>query len=137
MLDSTFLYTYGDSYLTIDHGEIYRSFDGARYDALMTVCDNSGGYETSNAEVVGDRVALYQKGSPNIRMKWIDYGLSVIKHDVVTSMISPNMSTDISVMFHELSISYRLQAAISESRYFEIGSETGLAELENFLNSNP
>lgn len=137
MLDSSFLYTYGDSYLTIDHGEIYRSFDGARYDALMTVCENSAGHETSNAEVISGRVALYRKGSPTIRMKWIDYGLSVIKRDVVTSMIAPNMSTDISAMFHQLSVSSRLQAAISESRYFEIGSETGLTELESFLNSNP
>lgn len=136
LLEEAFLFTYGDSFLTVDHGEIFRSFDPLRYDALMTVCENSDGHEMSNVEVVGDRVALYRKASPSDRMKWIDYGLSVLKRDVVTSMIAPNLPSDISLFFFELSASSRLQAAVSESRYFEIGSETGLAELERFLSAH-
>lgn len=136
LLDEVFMYTYGDSFLTVDHADVASAFEPATFDALMTVCENSGGHETSNAVVVGDRVVTYRKGLPVPDMNWIDYGLSVIKRETVDWLVPLGEPSDISGMFETLAERSRLQAYCSSSRYFEIGSETGLAELEQYLGSS-
>ena len=136
LLDDVFMYTYGDSFLTVDHADVAGTFDPARFDALMTVCENSEGHETSNALVVGDRVATYKKGLADPDMHWIDYGLSVIKRETVEKLVPPGKPSDIAIMFETLAGQSRLQAYCSSSRYFEIGSESGLAELEQYLGSS-
>ena len=119
-LDDIFMLTYGDSYLTINHEAVCRAFNPRSFEALMTVCSN-------------DSVSLYKKGENDSRMKWIDYGLSVLQSSSLEKMIEPNISSDISHLFESLSRQGRLQAYVSNERYFEIGSETGLMEFERYL----
>jgi NDP-sugar pyrophosphorylase family protein len=133
LLDDVFLYTYGDSYLTVDHLKVAETYDAAVAAALMTVCENSGGHETGNAIVKDGMVTLYQKKTDDADMKWIDYGLSVISSNALSSYIAPGETSDIALMFEKLSIENRLQAFISSERYFEIGSMTGLLELEKHI----
>ena len=133
LLDEVFLYTYGDSYLTVDHMTVAETFDPSLADALMTVCENSGGHEVGNAIVKNGMVTLYQKKTNDPRMKWIDYGLSVISSNALATHIPPNQSIDIALMFEKLSITNKLQAFVSSDRYFEIGSMTGLTELQSHI----
>ena len=133
VLDDIFLFTYGDSYLTVDHRRVADAFDSSRADSLMTVCENKDGHEKGNAVVEGDMVVLYRKGDNDSRMQWIDYGLSVVTSESVHKHLPPNQECDIASMFERLSIAGRLQAYMSTDRYFEIGSVTGLAELEQHL----
>jgi len=135
LLDDVFLYTYGDSYLTVDHMKVAETYDAAVADALMTVCENSGGHEVGNAVVEDGMVTLYQKKTNDARMKWIDYGLSVISSKALNTYIPPDETSDIALMFEKLSSENRLQAFVSSERYFEIGSMTGLQELESHLAS--
>ena len=136
LLDEVFLYTYGDSYLTVDHMKVAQSYDPVAADALMTVCENSGGHEVGNAIVKDGMVSLYQKNSKDVRMKWIDYGLSVISSKALATHINANEIFDIALMFEKLSTENKLQAFVSSQRYFEIGSMTGLKELESHLASS-
>jgi hypothetical protein len=99
----------------------------------MTVCENRGGHESGNAVVEENMVVLYRKGDTDSRMLWIDYGLSVVTSDSVFKHLSQGRESDIALMFERLSIEGRLQAYVSSERYFEIGSVTGLAELEQHL----
>jgi MurNAc alpha-1-phosphate uridylyltransferase len=135
LLDDVFLYTYGDSYLTVDHMTVAQSYDPAIAEALMTVCENSGGHEVGNAIVKNGMVTLYKKNLNDVRMKWIDYGLSVISSEALTTHIAANETSDIALMFESLSTENKLQAFFSSERYFEIGSMTGLEELESRLAS--
>ena len=135
VLDDVFLYTYGDSFLTIDHQIVARAFNENIADALMTVCDNAGGHEPSNAIVSGSMVTLYRKGHPSGEMQWIDYGLSVVTTDAIVRHLPGSGSCDIAQMFEALSLAGRLQAYVSSERYFEIGSIAGLDQLERHLNS--
>ena len=132
-LDDIFMLTYGDSYLTINHEAVCRAFNPRSFEALMTVCSNDSGHELGNAIVEHDRVSLYRKGENDSRMKWIDYGLSVLQSSSLERMIEPNISSDISHLFESLSRQGRLQAYVSNEHYFEIGSETGLMEFERYL----
>ena len=135
LLDDVFLYTYGDSYLTIDHMKVAKTYDAAVADALMTVCENSGGHEEGNAIVKDGMISLYQKKTNDPRMKWIDYGLSVVSSNAITRHVAADETSDIALMFEKLSDENRLQAFVSSERYFEIGSMTGLQELESHLAS--
>jgi NDP-sugar pyrophosphorylase family protein len=133
LLDDVFLYTYGDSYLTVDHMKVAETYDPTVADALMTVCENSGGHETGNAIVKDGMVTLYQKKSNDPRMRWIDYGLSVISSNALERHIPPNQPLDIALMFETLSTTNKLQAYESSNRYFEVGSQSGLQELEQYI----
>lgn len=131
-LDNIFMLTYGDGYLTIDHEAVCNAFNPDSFDALMTVCNNQDGHELGNAIVDEGRVSLYRKGEKNTRMKWIDYGLSILQSSLLLK-IEPNIPSDISYLFESLSQKGRLQAYLSDRHYFEIGSESGLVELEKYL----
>ena len=132
-LDDIFMLTYGDSYLTIDHEVVRNTFKADSFDALMTICDNHDGHEAGNAIVEDGRVSLYKKGQKDSRMKWIDYGLSILHSSLLAKMVEPNIPSDIAIVFETISQQGRLQAYTSTDRYFEIGSETGLVEFEKYL----
>src|SRR6187399_822153 len=63
VLDEEFLLTYGDAYLPVDFAAVAAAFQHSGKEALMTVFENEGRWDTSN--VVFDRVsslvALYDK----------------------------------------------------------------------------
>lgn len=133
-LDEVFMLTYGDSYLTCDYREIHSSFTPDKFDALMVVQSNILGYEKSNVAVKGDQVSHYSKTTQSENMNWIDYGLSILKSSVIAELVPFSASYDLGMLFEKLSISGRLQACETQERYYEIGSETGLNDLEKFLN---
>jgi len=132
-LDDIFMFTFGDSFLTLNHNQVANSFDGNRFDALMTVCRNDNGHEMGNAIVLDGCVSLYKKGEQDARMEWIDYGLSIVQSSVLAEYVQADIPSDISSLFEGLSKKGKLQAYLSDERYFEIGSESGLAQLEKYL----
>jgi NDP-sugar pyrophosphorylase family protein len=136
LLDEQFMVLYGDSYLLVDYAAVWDQFDPDRYSALMTVLDNVEQLDASNAVFDGDRVVLYRKGlldpaEPVLR--FIDYGLSVLKRDVLTALVPREASYDLAAVFEALSLESKLQGYETTQRFFEIGSETGLADLERLL----
>jgi NDP-sugar pyrophosphorylase family protein len=134
-LAEQFLVTYGDSYLPIDFGAMAGAFERSGAPAMMSVYRNEGRWDQSNAAVQGGRVTLYDKrhraGGP--RMEYIDYGLLAFRREVVEARILPGAPSDLASLLHDLSLEGQLAAHEVGTRFYEVGSKEGLADLEKFL----
>ena len=133
-LDPTFLVTYGDSYLPFDYAAPLADLD-AHPEALgtMSVHRNENQWDKSNTIVDGDRVVAYDKraGSSDPRFDAIDYGAMALRREVIEAL--PLKPLGLDAVQSELASRGKLRAFVVGERFYEIGSEQGLADLESFL----
>jgi NDP-sugar pyrophosphorylase family protein len=134
-LGDSFFVLYGDSYLQVSLRDVQATFEAAGRPALMTVYENDGRWDASNAVCAGDVVTLYEKGcaDPPPDMRFIDYGLSVLRADIVRELIPRQERHDLAGFFQTLSRQGRLGAFVATERFYEIGSPDGLADLDRVL----
>jgi NDP-sugar pyrophosphorylase family protein len=130
VLDERFFVVYGDSFLPVEFGPIWRAFQASAQPALMTVLRNEGRWDRSNVIYEPGRVVLYDKASAP-GMQHIDYGLSCFRRD----LFDDPGPADLVVLFRELSISGRLAAFEVHERFYEIGSPAGLRDFEQYLDA--
>lgn len=136
LLDSTFLVTYGDSYLPFDYALPLDDLN-AHLDALgaMSVFHNEDRWDSSNCEVSGDMVVRYEKrppGSPrDSLLDYIDYGAIALRREVIAGL--PEGPSDLAVVQRDLSRAGKLRALLATERFHEIGSEAGLRDLEAYI----
>ena len=133
-LPAVFAVLYGDSYLPIDLAPVWAAFGAAGRPALMTVMRNENRWDRSNAVFEAGRVVLYDKRpeARDERMAWIDYGLSVLRREVVQE-IAAGVRFDLGELFRELSKQGDLAGYEVDTRFYEAGTPGGIAELELFL----
>jgi NDP-sugar pyrophosphorylase family protein len=134
-LQSHFYILYGDSFVPIDFRPVARRFEEGPEQALMTVVKNEGQWDESNACFDGRRITLYQKGlgaKKPPEMRYIDYGLSMLRREVVEREIPSGQKSDLAEVFHRLSRQGALAGFEVHSRFFEIGSPQGLADFVNY-----
>ncbi len=98
----------------------------------MTVLRNEGRWDASNVVYSNGLVTLYDKRSANPEMHYIDYGLSAFRRPV----IERSTESDLSALFHRLSIAGDLAGYQVTERFYEIGSPQGLRDLELLLESS-
>jgi NDP-sugar pyrophosphorylase family protein len=106
--------------------------------ALMTVMRNRDRWDASNAVYSEGRVVVYDKRRPDRwqqRMEWIDYGFTVLTRRAVTDAVPPGGAGDLSDVLRDLSLASQLAGFEVTDRFFEIGSPSGLADLERHLAS--
>ena len=125
--------THGDSYLPFDYSAPLRDL-GAHPDALgtMSVFENRGQWDASNTRVEGDRVVSYEKGATAPDVTFIDYGAIALRREVVASL-PEGEALGLDAVQTDLARRGRLRALVAHERFFEIGSEAGLAELSRRL----
>ncbi len=128
LLGDSFMVMYGDSYLDTDYLAVAHTFLASGNPALMTVYRNEGRYETGNAVYRDGRVELYDKRNPISGMHWVDYGLGCLRGDIVRAW--PGESFDLSDLYADLSRKGKLTGYEVSTRFYEIGSHDGLAELD-------
>ncbi len=136
LLDDRFLVLYGDSYLEIDYQSVWHAFDPLRYQALMTVLRNDAGLDRSNAAFDNGVVTMYRKGvddPASIGLEFVDYGLSIVTRTSVDEFVPVGESADLSGLFQRLAEIGTLQGYRAPNRFYEIGSEQGLTDLEAHL----
>ena len=136
LVEDAFFVLNGDSYLSVDFDEFEKTFRRVEYPALMTVFQNRNQGDVSNAVVGDGRVLLYDKlrsASPGEEMEWIDYGLSILRSDVILKRVPPALPFDLADLMHELSLEGLLGCYEVQHRFYEVGSPRGLAELEAHL----
>jgi NDP-sugar pyrophosphorylase family protein len=128
---------YGDSYLPVDLSPVWAAFDSSDRPALMTVLRNEDRWGRSNAVFRDGRVISYDKRIQvrDPQMRWIDYGLSVLRRDVVESIPNDVGVCDLGDVYHELSMRGDLAGFEIGTRFFEVGSPEGLNALESYLES--
>lgn len=129
-----FILTYGDSFLLEPIANIVSAFDRGQYDSIMAVYKNQNNWDKSNCIYKDGRIALYDKKNPTPDMHFIDYGLSIFNKSVFRNLID-RIPCDLGEIMHDLSTSSGLAGYEAKSRFYEMGSHSGLAELETYLNN--
>ncbi len=130
LLSPTFLVTYGDSYLPFDYAAPLRDLE-AHPAALgtMSVFQNDDAWDISNAEVLGERVLRYQKGGRDALLRHIDYGALALRRSVIAARPAA-LTFGLDELQAELARAGQLRAYEAPERFYEVGSELGLRDLE-------
>lgn len=132
VLEERFFVVYGDSYLPLDLRPVWQAFLASGKAALMTVFKNAGAWEKSNVIFENGVLKLYDKSAPpdDARFQYVDYGLSLFSSDTISHYIPPNVVMDLAAVMSRLSLEGQLAGYEVFERFYEIGSPTGLADLE-------
>jgi len=134
MLPEAFFIIYGDSFLDIDYQSVEKYYYESANEScgLMVVYKNSNRFDTSNVIFEKNRIVLYSKKRLSSRMKYIDYGLGILRkfHFNATPDKEP---FDLSEIYEKLSVNGGLLGYETENRFYEIGSLKGIEDLSNYL----
>ena len=141
VLRPAFFVLYGDSYLPIDYRAVWAAFEqAAGMDGLMTVFRNDQKWDLSNLIFDGQRVLLYDKSRKDPRaaeMVYIDYGLSVLRREMIQREVPRSGVVDLAEVYRRLSVSGFLAGYEVHERFYEIGSPAGLEDLRKRLGRGP
>jgi NDP-sugar pyrophosphorylase family protein len=132
LLAEDFVVLYGDSYLPLDYADLFRHARRSSLPATMVVYRNQDRWDRSNVLVIHDRVAVYSKGARRPGMAYIDAGATVLRKSTL-AMLPEQSPVGLHVLQQELATKGLLGAYQSPERFYEIGSFSGLAELEQML----
>lgn len=131
-----FLVTYGDSYLPFDYSAPLRELvEYNDSDGVMSVFKNYDKWDDSNVEIRIDGaknpwVAKYEKGV--IGYSFIDYGAIALNREVIEKLPEGTVY-GLDQIQSGLAIKWRLRAHVARKRFYEIGTEQGLWDLEQVL----
>ncbi len=135
LLEPSFIVLYGDSYLPIDLTALLRTSEDGRV-CTMTVMRNAGRWDRSNVIMRDGELILYDKFAADpaaLGMDYIDYGLSVLRRDVILEEIAADTKTDLGHLLNKLSLDKRLRGHEVFERFYEIGSPQGLDDFETYV----
>jgi N-acetyl-alpha-D-muramate 1-phosphate uridylyltransferase len=133
LLGESFLVTYGDTLLSVDHAAVARAHASSGLHALMTVFENENSFAPSNAVVEDRLVVAYGKNPPPQDARWIDYGLLGFDREA----IAQSTAADLEPVLAKLAYERQLAAYEVDERFHEIGDEAGLAETTEFVRTSP
>ena len=131
LLEDEFFVMYGDSYLPIDYRKPLAHFHKFNKLGLNVVYKNMDRYDKSNIAVKDGVITEYSKGGGK-QIVYIDAGLSIFKKEIL-DLIPENRVLQLYDLFNKLIDNKELLAFETKQRFYEIGSLSGLSELEAFL----
>ena len=131
-LPEVFFVMYGDSYLLIDFSSVSECFVKQNKKALMTVLKNNNNWGKSNVIFDNGYVTNYNKKIMNPEMKYIDYGLGIIRN-ICFEQIKENETADLADIYSMLASENELIGFEVLERFYEIGSFKGIKETKEFL----
>lgn len=129
LLGERFLVLYGDSYLPINYAAPARAFAASGKLGLMTIFRNEDRWDASNVWFENGVIKSYSKKDHVAQMKYIDYGLGLLRHEALL-LWPENKSFDLSDVYRDLIARNELAGYEVVERFYEIGSPEGLAELD-------
>jgi len=132
LLGDSFFVMYGDSYLPIDFKSVWARFEESGQPGLMTVFANHGRWEISNVWFEKGEIKKYSKQDLIPQMQYVDYGLSVFRADAFHE-IEAGKPAELADLMSRLSERGQMAAYESPERFYEIGSPSGLNELDAYL----
>jgi len=132
LLGNDFFVLYGDSFLPIEFAPVEKAYLKRGKAALMTVFKNGDQWDTSNVSFSEGELIEYNKKVPKPGMAYIDYGLGVINGRVLQDRASTEVF-DLAEVYHELSLHGQLAGYEVQERFYEIGSHSGLKEMELYF----
>jgi MurNAc alpha-1-phosphate uridylyltransferase len=132
LLGEHFFILYGDSYLPIHFSDVERNYEKRRKSGLMTVFKNNNKWDKSNVEFMDGNIVEYNKNIKNSRMNYIDYGLGILKRDVLQAYHNEK-PIDLSKIYMDLSMTGELAGYEVNERFYEIGSFQGITDTQEYL----
>ena len=132
LLEDSFLVMWGDSYLPFNFQKAIKFFKKSNKPGMMIVFKNLNKYEPSNVEVKNNLVKSYSKKRKTKKMKYIDYGISIYRKEVL-KYLPKNQVCDLTRLQQALIKKRQLLAYPAEKRFYQIGSPDGLEELKNYI----
>lgn len=132
LLGDDFFVLYGDSFLPVNFSAVLDAYEKSKRPALMTVLKNQNQWDKSNVLFVDGRLLEYNKREPRAEMTYIDYGLGVVSASVLKQR-PVGQSFDLADVYQDLSLQGQLAGLEVHERFYEIGSNTGLKETEDYF----
>jgi NDP-sugar pyrophosphorylase family protein len=132
LLGDAFFVLYGDSYLPVDFAPIAVAWRASGQQGLMTVFRNENAWDVSNVWFEDGRIRRYDKRARVPQMQHIDYGLGVFSAAAFDERRDAT-AFDLAELQRELVARGQLAGCEVFQRFYEIGSHSGLAELEALL----
>jgi NDP-sugar pyrophosphorylase family protein len=132
LLGEAFYVLYGDSYLPIDYLEVGRAFLATGQAGLMTVYENHGRFDASNVWFADGQIKVYSKQDKMPEMHHIDYGLGLLRARALDGW-PRDEAVDLAAVYSRLVAERQLAGYEMKQRFYEIGSPTGLQELDALL----
>jgi NDP-sugar pyrophosphorylase family protein len=136
LLQEDFAVTYGDSYLMIDYADLFRTFRESGLPATMVVHRNEDRWDRSNVMIDSGKVAFYSKSERPPNTVYIDAGVTVFRKNTLR-LLPPENPVGLDRFLHNLTNWQLLGAYESKQRFYEIGSFSGLQELQQVFASLP
>lgn len=131
-LGDTFFVLYGDSYLPCDYFAAEQCFIQSQKQALMTVFRNLNAWDNSNVLFQDGMIFNYDKVHRTHAMQHIDYGLGIFRASAFLR-VPENSFYDLAQLYQEILKDQQLAAFEIKERFYEVGSFTGIAALEDYL----
>jgi NDP-sugar pyrophosphorylase family protein len=131
-LGDTFFVLYGDSYLPCDYLAVQRHFESSDADALMTVYENHDLGDVSNVEFESGQIRVYDKRLKTPAMRYIDYGLGIFRASCFDH-VPASQPFDLALVYQRVLSEGRLAGFEVPERFYEVGSFSGIQDLEAFL----
>jgi NDP-sugar pyrophosphorylase family protein len=136
LADDAFAVLYGDSYLPVPYAPVWRAYAESDAPALMTVLENADRCDASNARLEPGGLVRYRKGEHTLgALTHIDYGLSVLATPTVLARIPGDTVVDLAETLTALGDEGLLTGYEVHERFYEIGSPSGIDDLERFLST--
>ena len=132
LLGKAFLALYGDSYLECDYGAVERAFLASGRQALLTVFRNHDRWDRSNVLCLDGRIVRYGKAHPTPDMRHIDYGLAALRAETLLAY-PESEALDLARVYEDLVARNALAAHEVSTRFYEIGTPSGLADTRRHL----
>lgn len=132
LLGPRFLVMYGDSYLDTQFRPIVASFEASGKRGLMTVFRNQDRWDRSNIVFSNGAVLCYDKETRTDDMEYIDYGLGVLNAEALSEW-PKDRAFELSMVYQKLLQQGELAGYEINERFYEIGSPSGLKELDRVL----
>lgn len=131
-LPESFFVLYGDSYLDVDFRQAEAAYRASGKKGLMTVFKNEDLWDASNVIFRNNELIKYSKKHKTAEMTYIDYGLGILNKNVLEAFAGDAVF-DLSEVYEHLSDIKQLYGYEVFERFYEIGSQKGLADLRKKL----
>jgi NDP-sugar pyrophosphorylase family protein len=133
LVEDTFMIQYGDSYLDISYEDVVGAYYQAESPVLMTAYHNKNKFDESNMLVKDGKIVQYNKFSKTDDFEHIDYGLIVMRKDVMN--INSDASFDLGDLLSTCVNNGMVSAYEVNTRFYEIGSLSGILETTEYIAS--
>jgi NDP-sugar pyrophosphorylase family protein len=134
-LGQSFFVLYGDSYLDCDYAEIEAYFSAGGKPGLMTLFRNHNQWDRSNVVFREGVITRYDKTHSTPDMEYIDYGLGVLRAEVLAEYPA-GTRFDLEAVYQGLIARGLLAGFVTTRRFYEIGSPQGLEETRRHIAGN-